>query len=178
MTRFSFADTEGKQFLAYTIPDFCEKFNERFGETMCPRTSIIAGKNSYLIKFTEMGDSPKKGEVKDPVADVEPEVTTVIEPEAVTVMDPVDVIKDVIESEDELISLAPPEEEESVVTEDVEKVFADKEPDWDWIATLENKKWDKEKLDTYAEEQFYIKLKKTMKLENMVADFKDQLESK
>jgi hypothetical protein len=177
MTRFSFADTEGKQFLAYTIPDFCEKFNERFGETLCPRTSIIAGKNSYLIQFTEMGDSPEKEVVKEPVVVAEPEVTTVVEPEEVTMVEPVDVVEDVIESEDELISLTPPTEE-AVVTEDVEKVVADKEPDWDWIATLTNSSPSKKSLDEYAEKEFDVSLNRRNTLDNMIADFKDQLTSK
>lgn len=52
------------------------------------------------------------------------------------------------------------------------------EPDWGWIDTLESTRDDKNKLDDYASEQFGIKLNANRKLDDMVADFKEQLASK
>lgn len=78
---------------------------------------------------------------------------------------------------------------EDVITEEIEPVIVneikviDTETsvieevlvDWDWINSLENKKYHKEELDKYAEEKFKIKLNKRNTLENMIADFKSQL---
>lgn len=50
-----------------------------------------------------------------------------------------------------------------------------KEVDWEMINSLENKKYDKIKLDKYAEENFGIKLNQRNTLENMIKDFKSQL---
>lgn len=68
--------------------------------------------------------------------------------------------------------------------EDVEEVVDTKveaseeaslEVNWEWISSLENKKYDKEKLDQYAEEKFSISLNRRNTLENMIVDFKEQL---
>lgn len=63
--------------------------------------------------------------------------------------------------------------------EKVESESSDKgekvEPDWKWIESLQNKKYDKEAFDEYAEKEFKIKLNKRNTLENMIADFKSQL---
>ncbi|AUR86332.1 hypothetical protein NVP1084O_125 [Vibrio phage 1.084.O._10N.261.49.F5] len=60
-------------------------------------------------------------------------------------------------------------EEEEVTNED------SKQPDWDWIGTLKNKKYDKVELDNYAMKEFNIKLNQRNTLENMIADFKGQI---
>ena len=69
-----------------------------------------------------------------------------------------DLIKEVLEDEE---------------VEDSEE--ASSEVDWEWINSLENKKYDKEKLDKYAEEKFSISLNRRNTLENMIVDFKEQL---
>lgn len=46
---------------------------------------------------------------------------------------------------------------------------------WDWINSLENKKYDKIKLDEFASEKFNIKLNQKNTLQNMILDFKNQL---
>lgn len=63
----------------------------------------------------------------------------------------------------------------SLTVEDEAPVVETKQPDWDWIETLQNKKFDKIKLDEYIEEEFGIKLKRNMTLSNMIKDLKEQL---
>ncbi|BAV80916.1 hypothetical protein [Vibrio phage RYC] len=66
---------------------------------------------------------------------------------------------------------------------EVEKTEIDKEVvapdavDWEWVEGLGNTKEDKLALDQYAE-KFDVKLSRTMKIENMVAKFKEALEAK
>ena len=55
------------------------------------------------------------------------------------------------------------------VQEDVQE-----DVDWEWVGTLEDTKEDKLLLDQYAE-KFNVKLKRNMKLQNMVKVFKKQL---
>lgn len=50
------------------------------------------------------------------------------------------------------------------------------QPDWEWVSTLENKKYDKVKLDEYAEKEFGVKLARNKSLENMIKDFKEAVE--
>ena len=50
-------------------------------------------------------------------------------------------------------------------------------PDWEWIESLENKKDHKIELDEYAEKEFGIKLNRQNKIDNMIKDFKEQLEA-
>ncbi|UZV41201.1 hypothetical protein vBVpaMR16F_135 [Vibrio phage vB_VpaM_R16F] len=65
---------------------------------------------------------------------------------------------------------------EEVLDEEVEaSEESSSEVDWEWVNSLENKKYDKEKLDKYAEEKFSISLNRRNTLENMIVDFKDQL---
>lgn len=49
------------------------------------------------------------------------------------------------------------------------------EIDWGWIGSLENKKYDKQKLDKYADENFSIKLNQRNTVDNMILDLKNQL---
>lgn len=67
-----------------------------------------------------------------------------------------------------------PVKEEVVINAEVKE--DKKQPDWDWISSLENKKFDKVKLDEYAESEFGIKLARNKTLENMVKDLKAALE--
>lgn len=64
------------------------------------------------------------------------------------------------------------------VAEDKVITTETKEVDWDMIEALENKKYDKIKLDEYAEKEFGIKLNQRNTLSNMIKDFKDQLATK
>jgi len=62
------------------------------------------------------------------------------------------------------------------VKEEVSEVSLPNKPvDWSWIETLKNTKEDKKAFDEYAEEDYSIKLKRTMSLENMIKDFKEKL---
>ncbi len=47
--------------------------------------------------------------------------------------------------------------------------------DWDWINSLQNKKYDKEALDVWCEKELSIKLNKRNTIENMIVDLKTQL---
>jgi hypothetical protein len=70
-----------------------------------------------------------------------------------------------------------PEAEDLVVEEKSPEIESTEEVDWEWINTLENKKYDKVKLDEYAAEKFDIKLNQRNTIENMIIDFKTQLEN-
>ena len=50
-------------------------------------------------------------------------------------------------------------------------------PDWEWIESLENKKDHKIELDEYADKEFGVKLNRQNKIDNMIKDFKSQLEA-
>jgi hypothetical protein len=85
----------------------------------------------------------------------------------------------------DLLSLDVDTEEEdnnnTVITEDTEEEEEEKENkdvDWDMINKLENKKYDKVKLDEYAEKEFGIKLNQRNTLANMIKDLEDQLAAK
>ncbi|AGH32198.1 hypothetical protein VPHG_00132 [Vibrio phage 11895-B1] len=64
-------------------------------------------------------------------------------------------------------------------TDTVEEIIEDTTPtvDWDWVATLDNTKEGKLALDEYVSSKFNIHLSRTMKLENMIKDFREKLES-
>ena len=47
--------------------------------------------------------------------------------------------------------------------------------DWDWVESLEDNKEDKLLLDKYAEDNTGVKLKRNMKIKNMIRDFKKAL---
>ncbi len=75
-----------------------------------------------------------------------------------------------------------PEVSEEVVEEVVESIEEVKEAsedsvevEWDWINSLVDNKDSKLQLDQYAENTFGIKLKRNMKLENMISIFKEKV---
>lgn len=76
------------------------------------------------------------------------------------------VVEEVVE---ELPAELPPVEEIKVPTS------IETEVDWEWISSLENKKYDKQKLDKYADENFSIKLNQRNTVDNMILDLKNQL---
>ena len=76
------------------------------------------------------------------------------------------VVDEVVE---ELPAELPPVEEIKVPTS------IETEVDWEWISSLENKKYDKQKLDKYADENFSIKLNQRNTVDNMILDLKNQL---
>ncbi len=62
------------------------------------------------------------------------------------------------------------------VVESTEDVKEDSvEVEWDWINSLVDNKDSKLQLDQYAENTFGIKLKRNMKLENMISIFKEKV---
>ncbi len=73
---------------------------------------------------------------------------------------------------EEKVVIVTPKEITEVKSEEIPHV---KEVDWSWIETLKNTKEDKKAFDEYAEEDYSIKLKRTMSLENMIKDFKEKL---
>ena len=70
---------------------------------------------------------------------------------------------------------------ENVLQEDSEVLTTvednNKTPDWAWIKSLADTPEDKKILDDYAEKEFSIKLKRNMKISNMIKSFKKQLKS-
>jgi len=68
--------------------------------------------------------------------------------------------------------------EESIIGTEPEAASEAPDVDWEWVESLENKKYDKEKLDKYAEDKFNISLNRRNTLENMIIDFKGQLDLK
>lgn len=71
----------------------------------------------------------------------------------------------------------------SLITLDVEEPISvqkevnvpTKEVDWEWVESLENKKYDREKLDVYASDNFGINLNRKFTITNMVKKFKEEL---
>lgn len=51
MSRHSFCDVQGKQYNAYTLLDFIDAYNMRFGNTFIREKCQVAGRNSYLMYF-------------------------------------------------------------------------------------------------------------------------------
>lgn len=152
MSRFSFADTQGKEYCNYCITDFIKSYNQRFGNTMNPNSSMTAGKNSWLVEFYE-----------------NIEVKPSIKPEKEE--------KYNVEQEESEIPISL-ETKEEVVTENEELVAeATTNVDWDYVHGLKNTKADKKALDEYAE-TFGVKLNRVKKIDNMVSDFKEFIESK
>lgn len=68
------------------------------------------------------------------------------------------------------------DEEETLSELDTDTPVDEKEVNWDWVNGLDNTKEDKLALDQYAEDHFSIKLSRTMKIENMIKKFKEELE--
>lgn len=58
MSRYSFKDIQGEQYLAYDFATFVDKFNDRFGMTIDRANSQSAGRQSYLVKFLDIVDKP------------------------------------------------------------------------------------------------------------------------
>lgn len=90
-------------------------------------------------------------------------------------------IEDVVEEasvEEDVIPVVVEEAIEIVTEEEVEPTESPEDVDWEWVNSLENKKYDKIKLDEYADEKFGIKLNRVMKIDNMIADLKEQLANK
>lgn len=77
MSRYSFKDTQGEQYLAYDFATFVDKFNDRFGMTIDRANSQSAGRQSYLVKFLDVAE--KTVEVS-----VEPLVKTPVEHKELT----------------------------------------------------------------------------------------------
>lgn len=58
MSRYSFKDIQGEQYLAYDFATFVDKFNDRFGMTIDRANSQSAGRQSYLVKFLDVVEKP------------------------------------------------------------------------------------------------------------------------
>lgn len=64
MSRYSFKDIQGEQYLAYDFATFVDKFNDRFGMTIDRTNSQSAGRQSYLVKFLDVAEKPVIAPVK------------------------------------------------------------------------------------------------------------------
>lgn len=58
MSRYSFKDIQGDQYLAYDFATFVDNFNDRFGMTIDRANSQSAGRQSYLVKFLDVAEKP------------------------------------------------------------------------------------------------------------------------
>lgn len=67
MSRYSFKDIQGEQYLAYDFATFVDKFNDRFGMTIDRANSQSAGRQSYLVKFLDVAENHVEAPVKDSV---------------------------------------------------------------------------------------------------------------
>lgn len=111
----------------------------------------------FRIKMT---DHPtiETSEMQQKVAVVEQDVVDIVEP-LITIDDSVAV--EGLLTEDILTEEQSPEGHSTI--------------DWDWINSLQNKKYDKEALDEWCEKELSIKLNKRNTIENMIVDLKTQL---
>lgn len=64
MSRYSFKDIQGEQYLAYDFATFVDKFNDRFGMTIDRANSQSAGRQSYLVKFLDVAEKPVEAPVE------------------------------------------------------------------------------------------------------------------
>lgn len=67
MSRYSFKDIQGEQYLAYDFATFVDKFNDRFGMTIDRANSQSAGRQSYLVKFLDVAEKHVEAPVKPSV---------------------------------------------------------------------------------------------------------------
>lgn len=150
-SRFSFFDKEGSFYKCGNMIQFVNNINMLAGEAILdPNKSKAIGAYTYKVFLPE--EVTKKEEVS------ESPVIEILSPEAV--------VEDKKEESEELV-------------QEVIDNLEDKLDDIDWprLEALKNTKEDKMFLDTYAEEKFGIKLKRTKKIEGMLEDFKSGLKS-
>ena len=147
---YSYQTKSGEYSISTIMSDFVESLNKNFGTDFCPVTSVRIGTRGYGLYLRS-------------------EVPQVVE-ESTVVEEPVTEVEDVAE-EDKV-------EVESLITLEVEDTPTVKTPDWEWIESLGTDSESKKELDVYAEEEFGVKLSRTMKFENMVKKFKEELEGK
>ncbi|AUR91458.1 hypothetical protein NVP1161O_016 [Vibrio phage 1.161.O._10N.261.48.C5] len=149
---FYFVTKDGKVHRATGTKMLAQVLNELFGNFYSVEDSITVTRQRGTLAYTLQ------------------EQEKVVKAEVVV---PVEEVKDVVSEPEVLEELAV---DESVAEVAVEEVVEDaKEPDWAWIESLENTKEDRIELDRYAEEEFSVKLSRTMKLANMVKKFKEEL---
>jgi len=122
--------------------------NERFGTQFCSDLSTFVGQTHFTLAIKEDGET------------VKPEVVEDVVPESV---------------EEHEVELA---QDVDVVEVSTEVVTEEKQPDWAWIDTLGTDADSKKELDVYAENEWGVKLSRTMKFENMVKKFKEELEKR
>ena len=152
---FYFVTKDGKVHRATGTKMLAQVLNELFGNFYSVEDSITVTRQRGTLAYTlQEQEKVVKAEVVVPVEEVKGVIS---EPEVLE-----DVVVVVVE--------------ESVAEVAVEEVVEDvKEPDWAWIESLENTPDDKLELDKYAEEEFSVKLSRTMKISNMVKKFKEEL---
>lgn len=120
MSRHSFCDVQGKQYNAYTLLDFIDAYNMRFGNTFIREKCQVAGRNSYLMYFFD------RVEKKDTVQEQKE-------------------IGQVEELSEEKVKAA--EVAEESVKVDLSTL---PEVDWEWVDSLSNSKYSKAELENYA----------------------------
>lgn len=152
MSRYSFADKLGNCVLAYSMGDFCNNFNEHFGETFISAGCQIAGSQSYLMTFVDNVVSKKF------------DLPVQKEKEAV-VATPLISLEPVVETPSEASQEAPESTIESSEYLPYDLI------DWPRVEAFKNTKGDKAELATYAS-KYGVTLLKTKTIANMIEDFK------
>lgn len=146
--KFGIIDDEGKYTHCGNFSDFCIQWCNLFGDYI--DYSLDKGSfqsgKVFYVKWKNLDTVQEKEEIKQETL---PEEKVNVEGEGAS-----------------LISLS---------AEDVQ-VTEYPSVNWEMINSLQNKKYDKEKLDQYAEETFSIKLNRKFTIDNMIAQFKEEIE--
>lgn len=151
---------DGTIYRGKNLKQMLDSMNKVIGEEVFNiHSSRVRGIRAHMIVFTE-------GKERD-TADFG-RGTVHVEPKSPKVEDKVEASVENLDEDDE-----PEDVVEAVVEED--KVSTPT-IQWDWINGLQNNKDDKKALKDYAA-NFDIELKGNMKLENLVAKFKEELEN-
>ena len=147
---YTYFTEDGKQFTNSCIPSMMQSLNDNFGTNYYPQACTNFGEVYTISTKTE----PL---VKEEFTKAE---ETVLDETSGGFLD--------------LLSL----DVDNTEGEWVATVSDTPAVDWDMLNSLENKKYDKIKLDEYAEKGFNIKLNQRNTLANMIEDFKEQLSIK
>ncbi|CAH9011758.1 conserved hypothetical protein [Vibrio phage 424E50-1] len=153
---------KNKVVFARNMGDLLQKLNTIIGEEVFINGRLVGRQGFKVVLDKEVSDKLLgKGS---------PAVAKIATPEVKVAEKPVQ--EEPVVVEPEVIV------EESVKESEVVSEESSTEVDWEWIESLQDNKDSKLALDQYAEEKFDIKLKRNMKLPNMIAAFKEALEAK
>jgi hypothetical protein len=152
MPRVCVVGRDGTQYRGQGAKGLCQALNDGLGSDYDILSTYSAGRNRgtvfYGLQIEDKETLQKQKEEKEVVEENKEDLI----PQDLEVVEEETVVE-VVESEEPKI----------------------KEPDWEWIESLENNSEDRLELDRYAEEEFGVKLNRTMKLGNMIKKFKEEL---